>query len=147
MAVLPDDDDDPSGQHDLHSGLPTPPTPLADPSQSSPASPLPMRLPAVAQLRPVPIPEIVRDMAGKNPQQKIADFDRHYMTDGVPEPEASVGGNANEHRSSLNRKAEGISRTLSEVFTYLTYNTSSLNGAKKLLSIITNVNFIIPCIS
>jgi hypothetical protein len=30
-------------------------------------------------------------MAGKNPQQKIADFD---MPDGVPEPEASVDGNA-----------------------------------------------------
>jgi hypothetical protein len=67
-------------------------------------------------------------MAGKNPQQKFADFDRHYMPDGVPEL-GSVDGNANEHRSSLKRKAEGISRTLREVFAYLIYNTSSLNEA------------------
>ena len=147
MTVLPDDDDDPSGLHDLNSGLRTPPTPQVDPSQSSPASPLPMRLRAVAQLQPVSIPKIVRDMAGKTPQQNIADFDQHYMQDGVPEPEASVDGNANEHRSILKRKAEGISRTLSEVFAYLTYNTSSLNEAKKLLSIITNVSGIMPCIA
>jgi hypothetical protein len=119
LTVLPDDDDDPSGLHDLHSGLRTPPTPPVDPSQSSPASPLQMRLRGVAQLRPVSIPEIVRDMAGKNPHQKIADFDQHYMLDGVPEPEASVDGNANEHSSSLKRKVEGISRNLSEVFAYL----------------------------
>ena len=54
-------------------------------------------------------------------------LDRHYMPDGVPEPEASVHGNADEHRSSLKRKADGISRSHSEVFAYLTYNTSSLN--------------------
>ena len=43
------------------------------------------------------------------------------MPDGVPEPEASVDGNANEHCSNLKRKAEGISRTLSEVFAYLVW--------------------------
>ncbi len=37
-----------------------------------------MRQRAMAQLRPVSIPEIVRDMAVR----KIADFDRHYMPDG-----------------------------------------------------------------
>jgi hypothetical protein len=55
LTVLPDDDDDPlsrdpAGLHDLPSGLRTPPTPLVDPSQSPPASPLPRRLRAVAQL-------------------------------------------------------------------------------------------------
>ncbi len=85
-------------------------------------------------------------VARKHPQQNIADFDRHYIPDGVPEPEASVDGNADEHRSNLKRKAEGTSRSLSEVFAYLTYNTSWLNEAKKLLSIITNVSFIIQCI-
>jgi len=76
-------------------------TPPVDRSQSPPASPLPRRLRAVAQLRPVSIADVVRDTAGKNPQLKIADFDLHYMSDGVPEPEASVHGNADEHRSSL----------------------------------------------
>jgi hypothetical protein len=33
-------------------------------------------------------------MAGnlKDTRRKLADFDRHYMPDGVPEPEASVTG-------------------------------------------------------
>jgi hypothetical protein len=68
------------------------------------------------------------------------------MPDGVPEPEASVHGNVDEHRSSLKRKADGFSRRLSEVFAYLTYNTSSLNEAKKLLTIITNVSLNMHCI-
>jgi hypothetical protein len=91
------------------------------------------------QLWPVSIPDIVRDIAGSNPLQRIADFDRHYMPDGVPAPEASVQGNADEHRSYLKRKADGISRSLSDVLAYLTYNTTSLNEAKKLLTIIHNV--------
>ena len=38
------------------------------------------------------------------------------MPDGVPAPEASVQGNAEDHRADLKRKADGISRSLSEVF-------------------------------
>ncbi len=88
-AVLSDDEPATSNQLDpfdgRHENMPhgtrTPPTP---PFQSPPpASP---RLRAVAQLRPVSIPDIVRDMAENNPQQKLADFDRHYMPDGVQEP-------------------------------------------------------------
>ena len=59
-----------------------------------PGSPIPARVRAVAQLRPVSIPDIVRDIAGSNPQQRIAAFGRHYMPDGVPAPKASVQGNA-----------------------------------------------------
>ncbi len=44
----------------------------------------------------------------ENPTIKIADFDRHHMQNGVPEPEASVDGNADKHCSSLKRKANGI---------------------------------------
>ncbi len=118
-------------------GTRTPPTP---PSRSPPpASP---RVRAVAQIRPVSIPDIVRDMAGKNIQQKLADFDSHYMPDGVQEPDVSVTRNTDEHRSNLKRKAKGIARSLTEVFAFLTFNTSSLNESKKLLGIITNVSFI-----
>jgi hypothetical protein len=85
-------------------------------------------------------------MAGKDPKRKLADFDRHYMPDGVPMLEASVTGKTGEHRSNLKRKAKGITRSLAEVFAYLTFNTSSLNESKKLLSIITNVSFRIKCI-
>jgi hypothetical protein len=61
-------------------------------------------------------------LAGKDPQPKIADFDCHYMPDGVPEPEASVTGNTGKHRSNLKRKAKGIARSLPEVFAYLMFN-------------------------
>ena len=48
-----------------------------------------MRQRAMAQLRPVSIPEIVRDMAGSDPVQKIADLDRHNMPEGQQAAEAS----------------------------------------------------------
>ncbi len=127
----------------------TPPTP---PSQSpSPASPLSRRVPAVAQLRPVSIPDIVRDMAGTNAEKKQADFDRRYMPDGVPEPDLSVTGITGEHRSNLKRKAKGIARSLAEVLAYLTLNTSSLNESKKQLSIhhqckLDDIRYLIICI-
>jgi hypothetical protein len=64
-------------------------------------------------------------MAGENPQRIIADFDRHYMPDSIPELEVA----ADAHRSGLKRKAEGISRSLCEFFAYLTYNTQAMSLA------------------
>ena len=117
VAVVPDDDFcDPLALEDP-AGARTPPTPPVVPSPS--ASPAPMRHRAMAHLRPVSIPALVSDMAGKDPTRKIADFDRHYMPDGQPSPDASARGNADDHRSELKRKADGISRSLSEVFAYL----------------------------
>ena len=53
----------PFDNEDVPHGTRTPPT---LPSRSPPpASPLPDRVRAVAQIQPVSIPEIVRDMAGK----------------------------------------------------------------------------------
>jgi hypothetical protein len=49
-------------QNDLPAGLRIPPTPLP------PGSPIPNRVRAFAQLLPVSIPDIVRDVAGNNPQ-------------------------------------------------------------------------------
>ena len=100
-------------------GSRTPPTP---PSQSPPPT---SRVPAVAHIRPVSIPDIVRDMAGKDPKRKLADFDRRYMPDGVPLLEASRTGKTGENRSNLKRKAKGIARSLAEVFAYLTFEYHS----------------------
>ncbi len=72
-----------------------------------------MRQRAMAQLRPVSIPEIVRDMAGSDPLLKISDFDRHYMPEGRPAAEASSRGSSNAHRAKLKSNAEGISRSIS----------------------------------
>ncbi len=58
--------------------------------------------------------------------KQIADFDRHYMPDGLPAPDASARGNAYAYRSDLKRKADVISRSLSEVFAHLTRGTASL---------------------
>jgi hypothetical protein len=80
-------------------GSHTPPTPLAQ--SPPPTSPLSSLVCAVAYLRPVSIPDIVRDMAGNDPQRKIAEFDCHYMPDGVREQEVSVTGNTGKHCSKL----------------------------------------------
>ncbi len=66
------------------------------------------------------------------------------MPVGQPAPDASARGNADSHRSDLKRNANGIlvSRSLSEGFVYLTHGTASLEKAKKLSTIITNVNYI-----
>ncbi len=121
-AVLSDDEPatsyqlDPFDHEDMPHGTRTPPT---FPSRSPlPTSSLSTRVRAVAQHRPVSIPDIVCDMAGKNPQQKLANFDRHYMPDGVQDPDVSVTGDTGEHRSNLKRKAKGIARSLAEVIAY-----------------------------
>ena len=116
----------------------TPPTPAHH--QPSPSPPRPIRQRAMAQLRPVSIPNIVSEMAGPDPLRRIADFDRHYMPDGKPAAETSGRGNSDAHHSQLKQNAEGLSRSLSEVFAYLTHGTASLEEARKLLSIITNVS-------
>ena len=98
-----------------------------------------MRQRAMAQLRPVSIPEIVRDMAGSDPVRRIHDFDRHYMPDGQPAPEASSHRTCDAHRAELKTNATGFRRSLSEVFAFLTHGTASLEEARKILGIITNV--------
>jgi hypothetical protein len=83
-----------------------------------------MRQRAMAQLRPVSIPEIVRNMAGLDPVARIQDFDRHYMPDGQPAPEASSRGTSDGHRAELKTNATGFRRSLSEVFAFLTHGTA-----------------------
>jgi hypothetical protein len=39
----------------------------------------PLRQRAMTQLRPVSVPAVIKDMAGKNLAQTLQDFDRHYM--------------------------------------------------------------------
>ena len=142
-TVVPDDDGQRGhDEEDRPSRSQTPPTPTvhAGPSQSPPPSPRHMRQRAMAQLRPVSIPEIVRDMAGSDPVRRIEDFDRHYMPDGQPAPEASSRGTCDAHRAELKTNATGFRRSLSEVFAYLTHGTASPEEARKILSIITNVH-------
>ena len=142
ITVVPDDavDEEPFEEHcDEPSGTRTPPTPDVSPSHVPPPPVPPLRQRAMAQLRPVSVPAVIKDMAGKNLAQTLRDFDRHYMPNGHPDPDASATGFDAAHRSELKRKADGISRSLSEVFAFLTHGTASLEEAKELLTIITNV--------
>jgi hypothetical protein len=146
VTVVQDDDlveepfEEPS---DEPSGTRTPPTPVVSPSPApAPPPPAPpLRQRAMAQLRPVSVPAVIKDMAGRNLAQTLRDFDRHYMPNGHPDPDSSATGFDAAHRAELKRKAEGIFRSLSEVFAFLTYGTASLEEAKRLLAIITNVCF------
>ncbi len=69
----------------------------------------------------------------------MGDFKSHYMPDGMPAGDGSARGNADSHRADLKRNSDGISRSPSEVFAYLTHGTASLAEAQKLLTIITKV--------
>ena len=137
IAVVSDDESFNPHHDDEPAGARTPPTPAVE--DSPPPSPRPQRQRLVARLRPISIPDMVRDFAGKDAIRAMSGFDRRYMPDGMPSGDASARGNADSHRADLKRKSDGISRSLSEVFAYLTYGTASLEEAKKLLTIITNV--------
>ncbi len=123
------------------SGTSTPQTP---PFIPSPAPPLRRR--AMAQLRPMSLPDVVQSMVGKDASQALKNFDRHYMPDGNPNADASARGTNNAHRNSLKRSVEGISRSLREVFAYLTHGIAWLEETKKLLNVITNVTIFQSCI-
>ncbi len=119
VTVVPDDDSQRGHQNEYRpSRSQTPPTPPvhAGSSPSPPPASRPMRQRAMAQLRPVSIPEIVRDMAGSDPVRRIEDFDKHYMPDGQPAPEASSRGTCEGHCAELKTNATGFRRSLSEVF-------------------------------
>ncbi len=87
-------------------GARTPPTPPVASVLSPSPSPAPMRQRAMEHLRRVSIPDIVRNMAGKNPVQKMADFDGHYMPDDLPTSDASARGNTDDHRSEWKQNSE-----------------------------------------
>ncbi len=73
-TVVPDDAGQGGHQNEYRpSRSQTPPTPPVHAGSSPPPPPAsrPMRQRAMAQLRPVSIPEIVRDMAGSNPVGRI----------------------------------------------------------------------------
>ena len=77
MAVVPDDD---NGLHNADEEAPrsprsqTPPTPPVQDEPSPPPSPRPLRQRAMAQLRPVSIPNVVCDIAGPDPLRSLQGF-------------------------------------------------------------------------
>jgi hypothetical protein len=95
MVVVPDDDlgrisEEEEPQPPCSQTPPMPP----DHHQPSPSPPRPIRQRAMAQLRPVSIPNIVSDMAGPDPF-------RYYMPDGHPAAETSSRGNSGVHQNYM----------------------------------------------
>ncbi len=128
-TVVPDDDHVPGSQEsyeeprDDPSGTCTPPTPAVSPSHDPPPPAPPLRPRAMAQLRPVSLPAVIKDMADKHFAKTLRDFDGHYMPPGHPDADDSARRLDHAHRSDLKRKA------LSELFAFLTHGTSSLEEA------------------
>ena len=83
---------------------------------------------------------MVKDIAGRNPFQAVRHLKSTYMSGagfGSPSFPTFCGF---VERESLKRKAEETSRSESEVFSFLTHNTTSHEQAKQLLDTITNVS-------
>ena len=79
---MPDDKSFTAHHHDEPAGARTPPTPAVE--DSPPPSPRPHRQRSMARRRPVSVPDMVRDLAGKDATRTMGDFESHYMPDGMP---------------------------------------------------------------
>jgi hypothetical protein len=121
--VLPGSQEPFEEPSDYPSGTRTPPTPDDSLSNAPPPPAPPLRQGAMAQLRPVSIPAVIKDMAGKNIAKTLRDFDGHYMPNGHSDADDSARGFDHAHCSDLKRKAEVISRSLSEVFPVRVFDT------------------------
>ncbi len=64
----------------------------------------------MTHLRSVLLPEVVKNMAGKDYIQALKDFDRHYMPDSRPDVDDSARGDDSEHRSALKQNEKGVSK-------------------------------------
>ena len=71
----------------------------------------------------------------------MRDFDSRYIPDGFMANDTRLWGGFDMDRDNLKRKAQDISRSESEVYAFLTHNTTSLEEARRLLRIISNVRY------
>ena len=128
--MLPDDD---IVTEDFLTSIPEPSPPQ-----------LPTRQRAVAQVRPISMIQVVRDIAGRDPLQAVRDFDMSCMAAPEVQPTRFPAWCQHVQTAGLKRKAAELSRSECEVFAFLTKNTTSLEQAKQLLDIITNVCIFSP---
>ena len=133
VAEVPDEDDIPDAQEVLF----LPPHDSDDtaiPDAPPPAS----RQRAVAHVLPMSLSQVVRDMSACDPIKALDKFDKTYMSNSQ-QTIATFPYTGIVERELQKRKADHISRSESEVFSFLTQNTTSQEQAKQLLDIITNV--------
>ncbi len=77
---MPDDGSFTAHHDGEPAGARTPPTPAVE--DSLPPSPRPHHQRSMVRLRPVSIPDMVRDLAGKDAIRAMGDFVSHFMPDG-----------------------------------------------------------------
>lgn len=130
--MLPDEPPSPEQQQ-------IPDLPELSPSPDR-ASEQPGRQRAMAAIRPVNIPDVLRQVAQGDAARIIRNFERSYMPEGGFPDSKVQNTNEDDYRSGLKRKAADISRSYCEVFSYLTFDTSSHAQASRLLQMITNVS-------
>ena len=95
---------------------------------------------AFAQVLPINVSQVVKDIGGPHPFEAVRQFDRNYMYGAVFGSPSFPSFCGFVERESLKRKAEEISRSESEVVSFLMHNTTSQEQAKQLLEIITNLS-------
>jgi hypothetical protein len=111
-TVVPDNDHVPRSQEsykeprDDPSGTRTPPTPALSPSHDPPPPAPPLRQRAMAQLRPVSLPAVIKDMADEFFAITLRDFDGHYMPHGHADADDSARGLDHAHSSDYEKLTE-----------------------------------------
>ena len=113
---------------------------LSPPSPQVASAPV-MRQRAVAHVVPISMPNVFRDIAGRDPFKAVRDIDSRYIPDGFVANDTRLWPGFDMDRDNLKRKAQDISRSESEVYAFLTHNTTSLEEARRLLQIMTNVRY------
>ena len=127
--------------YNLYSVPNAPELPEPCPPSPQPASAPVMRQCAVAHVLPICMPNVFRDIAGRDPFKAVLDFDSRYIPDGFVANDTRLWPGFDMDRDNLKRKAQDISRSESEVYAFLTHNTTSLEEARRLLRIISNVRY------
>jgi len=89
-----------------------------------------MRQRAIAQVLPNSMANILRDIGGRDPLKVAQDIDSRYIPDDFVPKDTTQWSGYDMERANLKCKAAHISRSESEVYAFLTHNTTSLEEAK-----------------
>ena len=137
--TVPSDEESLNEDDQLYSLHNAPEIPEPSPPSPQPASAPVMRQRAVAHVLPISMPNVFREIAGRDPFKAVRDIDSRYIPDGFVTNDTRLWPGYDMDRDNLKRKAQDISRSESEVYAFLTHNTTSLEEARRLLRIISNV--------
>ena len=99
------------GDDQLYALHKAPEIPEPSPPSPQPASASVMRQRAVAHVVPLSMPNVFREIAGRDPFKAVRDIDSRYIPDGFVANDTRLWPGYDMDRENLKRKAEDISRT------------------------------------